>query len=72
MIDILDENNNVIGQEPDTEHYKVNITLGIRATDNIAPNFSKDIEVVSSNTLTGFQVDEQREQAIEDFMLSIN
>ena len=72
MIDVLDENQNVIGQEPDTEHYKVIITLVIKPTDEIAPEFSKDIEIVSSNALTGFQVDDQREQAIDDFMLSIN
>jgi len=71
-IDVLDENDVVIGQEADTENYYVILTLGIKPTDNIAPEFSKDITVVSSNSLTGHEVDAQREQAVQDFMESIN
>lgn len=70
--DILDEENNVIGQELDTENYYVTITLGIKPTDEIAPEFSKDIKMVSSNTLTGYEVDTQREQSISDYMTTIN
>lgn len=70
--DILDEENNVIGQEADTEHYQVTITLGIKPTDGIAPEFSKDIIVTSSNALTGYQVDTQREQEVDNYMVSIN
>lgn len=70
--DILDEDENVIGQEADTENYYVTITLGIKPTDGIAPEFSKDITVTSSNQLTGFQVDTEREQEINDYMESIN
>lgn len=56
----------------ETDNYEVTITMGIHPTDGIAPNFSKDITVISSNAQTGFQVDDQREQAVTDFMASIN
>lgn len=71
-IDILDENDVVIGQEASEENYYVILTLGIKPTDGIAPEFSKDIKVVSSNSLTGHQVDEQREQVVADFIANIN
>lgn len=61
----------VIGTEP-TDEYEVTITIGIRPTDGIALDFSKDIIVRSSNSMTGFQVDYQREQAVADYMQSIN
>lgn len=61
----------VIGTEP-TDEYEVTITLGIHPTDGIAQDFSKDIVVRSDNHMTGFQVDEQREQAVADYMQSIN
>lgn len=72
LVDVFDEENNFIGQEIDETKYKVNITLGIHPTDGVAPDFSKDIEMVSDNSKTGFEVDTQREQAINDFMSSIN
>ncbi len=59
--------------ETDTDNkYSIKITIGIHPTDGIAPNFSKDIVVISDNSQTGFDVDKQREQAIEDFMQKIN
>lgn len=61
----------VIGTEP-TDEYEVTITLGIRPTDGIAQDFSKDIIVRSSNSMTGFQVDGQRELAIDNYLQSIN
>lgn len=70
--DILDEENNVIGQELDTENYYVTITLGIKPTDEIAPDFSKDIIVVSDNSKTGFEVDVQRDTYIQNFLNLIN
>lgn len=61
----------VTGQEP-TDSYEVTITIEIHPTDNIASNFSRDIVVTSDNYMTGFQVDKQREQAIADYMQTIN
>ena len=52
--------------------YSINITIGLHPTDLIAPDFSKDIQVISKNSMTGFEVDNQRQKAIDDFMLSIN
>ena len=55
----------------DTE-YSINITLGLHPTDDFIPNFSKDITVISDNSKTGFEVDIQRQQAIDDFIALIN
>jgi len=70
MQDII-EDDIVVGQEP-TDEYEVTITLGILPTDNVAPEFSKDIIVRSSNSMTGFQVDDQRELAIDNYLQEIN
>lgn len=70
MLDII-ENDNVVGQES-TDEYEVTITLGIRPTDGIAPDFSKDIIVRHNNHQTGFEVDIQREQEITNFLNNIN
>ena len=67
----MEEKTRVIGQEP-TDNYEVTITLGIHSIDNIAPDFSKDIIVTHYNSQTGFEVDEQREQAIQDYLNLIN
>jgi hypothetical protein len=63
------------GVESETDadgNYSVVLTLNITPTDGIAPNFHKDITVTSNNSMTGFQVDAQREQAVTDFMAQIN
>ncbi len=56
----------------DDNKYSINITIGLHPTDNIAPNFSIDIIVESDNSQTGYEVDEQRNKAIEDYLKSIN
>lgn len=61
----------VTGQEP-TDNYEVIITMGIHPTDGIGADFSKEITVTSNNAQTGFEVDDQREQAVADYMQSIN
>lgn len=71
IIEIIDDVETVTSTEP-TDSYEVTITMEIHPTDNIASNFSRDIIVTSDNHMTGFQVDEQREQAIADYMQSIN
>lgn len=65
------EQTRVIGQE-ETDEYDVTITMGIHPTDGIGADFSKDITVTSSNAQTGFEVDTQREQAVQDYIDSIN
>lgn len=71
IIEIVDEKETIIGQEP-SDDYEVTITIGIHPIDNIAPNFSKDIIVISNNSMIGFEVDVQREQAIQDYIILIN
>lgn len=71
MRDFLDENENVIGQEP-TDEYEVNITLELKPADNIAPIFYKTITVKSDNHMTGFQVDDQRNLAVLEYIQEIN
>lgn len=61
----------VVSQEP-TDTYDVTLTLNIHPTDDVAPDFSKTIDVNSSNSMTGFQVDEQRDLAVENYMIAIN
>jgi len=56
----------------DDNKYSINITIGLHPTDNIAPNFSIDIIVESDNSQTGYEVDEQRNKAIEDYLELIN
>jgi len=56
----------------DENKYSINITIGLHPTDNIAPNFSIDITVTSDNSQTGYEVDEQRNKAIEDYLKLIN
>lgn len=56
----------------DEDIYSINITIGLHPTDNIAPNFSVDIIVTSDNSQTGYEVDEQRNKAIEDYLELIN
>lgn len=56
----------------DENKYAINITIGLHPTDNIAPNFSVDIIVTSDNSQTGYEVDAQRNKAIEEYLELIN
>ncbi len=71
IVEIIDDVETITGQEA-TDDYEVTMTLGIHPTDGIGTDFSKDITVTSSNAQTGFEVDDQREQAVTEFMASIN
>ncbi len=71
IVEIIEDVETVTGTEP-TDNYEVTITMGIHPIDGIGADFSKDITVTSNNSQTGFQVDEQREQAVSDFIASIN
>ena len=71
IIEVINEVETIIGQEP-TDEFEVIITLGIHPTDEIAPDFSKSIIVKSNNTQTGFEVDIQREQEIQNYINQIN
>ncbi len=56
----------------DDNKYSINITIGLHPTDNIAPNFSIDIIVESNNSQTGYEVDTQRNDAVNEYLNLIN
>lgn len=56
----------------DEDKYSINITIGLHPTDNIAPNFSVDIIVESNNSQTGYEVDAQRNDAVNEYLNLIN
>ena len=68
--EIIGENNET--QKIPTDEYEVDITIGLKHIDNFIPPFSKTITVKSNNSQTGFEVDEQRQLAIETFINEIN
>lgn len=70
MQDII-EDGEIVGQD-EIDYYDVTITLGIHPTDGVAPDFSKDIIVTSNNYQTGFEVDAQRELAVDNYLQAIN
>lgn len=71
MQDITDDEGNITGQEP-TNEYEVDITIGLKHENDFIPPFSKTIIVRSNNSQTGFEVDIQRQQEIENYITLIN
>lgn len=63
-----DENGNQIA----TDTYGVNISIGVHPTDNIAPDFTKTFESISSNSQTGTEVNIQRQQDIQNYIATLN
>ena len=63
---------NITETEIDADTYSATITIFIKHTDGIAPSFNKQIEVISTNAMTGFEVDEQRNKAVNDYIVEIN
>lgn len=53
-------------------NYNCIITIGIVPSSDLIPPFSKDIVVESNNSMTGFEVDEQRQKEIDEFMNKLN
>ena len=54
------------------DSYSVVMSIGLQIEDGVCVEFSKDIVVTSKNSMTGFEVDAQRMQAVNDFMDSVN
>ena len=54
------------------EEYEVIVTVCIKEENDEIPFFSKPISVVSNNKMTGYEVDEQREQAVKKYIDSLN
>lgn len=63
-----DENGNQIA----IDTYGVNISIGVHPTDNIAPDFTKTFESISSNSQTGTEVNIQRQQDIQNYIATLN
>ncbi len=56
-----------------TTRYVIGITLNIQDTESLNTNvFEQSLIVESDNSETGFEVDAQREKAVNDFMDNLN
>ena len=56
----------------DANSYSIDITLPLQDTGSLKNAFSKTITVISDNVQTGFEVDLQRQKAVEDYLIEIN
>lgn len=54
------------------EAYYVTATVFIKSNNINIPDFQSVIRIVSLNSMTGFEVDSQREKFIADYIESIN
>lgn len=68
--EIIGENNEI--QKIPTNEYEVDITIGLKHIDNFIPEFSKTISIKSNNSQTGFEIDTQRQQEIQNYLNLIN
>lgn len=59
-------------QKIDEDSYLTTIVMGFSCTDGIGANFSKDIEITQLNTLTGYEVDSERQVAVDNYLIEIN
>jgi len=64
------------GKESETNidgDYSCTITIGLKQVgSDLIPPFSKDIVVISNNSQTGYEVDQQRDNAINEFLKNVN
>lgn len=56
----------------ENNEYSIDITLPLQTNDSLAIPFSLTITVTSNNQQTGFEVDTQRQQAINEYLIEIN
>jgi hypothetical protein len=52
--------------------YFVTVTLYIKSNTDLFSDFQHILRIVSLNSQTGFEVDAQREQVIQDYIIKIN
>lgn len=52
--------------------YFVTVTLWIKSNSELFDDFQHILRIVSLNSMTGFEVDAQREQVIQDYITAIN
>lgn len=56
----------------DDEKYQVDILLTFKSSNELIPDFVKTITVISDNSQTGYEADEQREIEINAYISDIN
>lgn len=56
----------------DDETYSVDIFLSIKPDSDLVPSFVKVLTVISNNKQNGYEVDEQRELEINNYLSEIN
>lgn len=56
----------------DADNYMVTITIFLTDTKGLIPDFQKGVDVISNNSMTGFEVDAQREEAIQNLLKEVN
>lgn len=56
----------------DENTYSIDITLPLQTNDELEVQFSKTITVISENSQTGYEVDLQRQEAINNYIIQIN
>lgn len=54
------------------EAYYVTATLFIGEEKNIIPDFKQVVKIVSLNSMTGFEVDAQRQKFLVDYIANLN
>ena len=52
--------------------YFVTVNLWIKSNNELFDDFQHILRIVSLNSMTGFEVDAQREQVIQDYITAIN
>ncbi len=71
-VKVYDTNITLPTIEEGDEAYYVNVNLWIKEENDLIPPFQKLLPIVSLNSMTGFEVDEQREEFVTNFMASLN
>ena len=54
------------------DKYSVLISLNVKDNNGLIPNFTKWITVESHQSQTGFEVDEQRQAVIDNYLTLLN
>ena len=52
--------------------YFITVNVAIKSNNDFIPDFNKILRIVSLNSMTGFEVDAQRINAINDYIAKIN
>lgn len=56
----------------DEKTYSVAVTVGFRDVNETIPDFSRSLNIVHDNALTGYKVKEQRQKEIDNLINEVN